>query len=106
MDWDGDGLIDLIYSTAGTGRIYLLRNVGSATEPLFDNPREFKCYGETISFTRHGPQPWAGDMNGDGKPDLLGCVEWSVYPFFAYAALEMDEPPKYVISPIIDHPAQ
>ncbi len=37
------------------------------------------------------------DWNGDGKPDLLACVEWSVYPFFAHAALEMDRHPQYRI---------
>ncbi len=100
VDWDGDGLIDLVYSLAATGSIYLLRNVGSAAEPVFDAPREFKCFGEPISFTIHGPNAWPCDLNGDGKPDLLGCVEWSVYPFFSYAALEMDEPPEYRIGAV------
>lgn len=98
VDWDGNGLMDLVYSVAGTGKIYLLRNVGSVSKPVFDSPREFKCFGEPIGFTAHGPHPWVGDANGDGKPDILGCVEWSVYPFFSHAALEMDEPPKYSIS--------
>ncbi len=100
VDWDGDGLTDLIYNTAATGRIYLLRNVGSAREPIFDLPREFKCFGQPIGFTIHGPNAWAGDGNGDGKPDLLGCVEWSVYPFFCHAALEMDAPPAVEIGPM------
>ena len=100
VDWDGDGLIDLVYSCAGTGRIYLLRNVGSKAEPVFDLPREFKCYGEEIAFTIHGPNAWPGDLNGDGRPDLLGCVEWSVYPFYAYAALEMGEHPEYEIGEV------
>ena len=101
VDWDGNGLIDLIYNTAGTGKIYLLRNVGSPAEPVFDAPREFRCFGEPIGFTVHGPNAWAGDLNGDGVPDLLGCVEWSVYPFFAHAALEMDAPPQYRIGPLV-----
>ena len=103
VDWDGDGLLDLVYSCSGTGRIYLLRNVGSETEPLFDLPREFKCYGEEIAFTIHGPHAWPGDLNGDGKPDLLGCVEWSVYPFYAHAALEMEAPPEWEIGAV--HPS-
>ena len=100
VDWDGDGLTDLVYSLAGTGEIYLLRNVGSQEEPVFAPPRQFKCYGEPISFTIHGPNAWATDLNGDGKPDLLGCVEWSVYPFYAHAALEMEEHPQYEIGKV------
>jgi hypothetical protein len=97
VDWDGDGLIDLVWNLAGSGEIYLLRNVGSPTEPVFALPRQFKCYGKPLSFTIHGPNAWPADLNGDGKPDLLGCVEWSVYPFFAHAALEMAAPPSYRI---------
>ena len=96
-DWDGDGLVDLIYNLAGSGEIYLLHNVGSPQEPVFAPPRQFKCYGEPIACTVHGPNAWAGDFNGDGKPDLLACVEWSVYPFFAHAALEMAKHPEYRI---------
>ena len=97
VDWDGDGLVDLIYNLAGSGEIYLLRNVGSREAPVFAKPRQMACYGEPIAFTIHGPNAWAGDFNGDGKPDLLGCVEWSVYPFYAHAALEMAEHPRYEI---------
>ena len=80
------------------GEIYLLRNAGTPSEPLFELPRQLHCYGEPIAFTIHGPHAWAGDFNGDGKPDLLGCTEWSVYPFYAHAALEMDEHPHYQIN--------
>jgi hypothetical protein len=100
VDWDGNGLIDLVYNLAATGRIYLLRNVGSRQAPLFALPREFKCYGEPIGFTIHGPNAWAGDLNGDGKPDLLGCVEWSVYPFICHAALEMERAPSIQLGPV------
>ena len=100
VDWDGNGLIDLIYNLAGSGEIYLLRNVGTKQAPLFAEPRQMACYGEPIAFTIHGPNAWPGDYNGDGKPDLLGCVEWSVYPFYAHAALEMAEHPRYEIGDV------
>ena len=63
--------------------------------PVFAPPREFACYGEPLGFTIHGPSAWGADLNGDGKPDLLGAVEWSVYPFFCHAALEMDAHPEF-----------
>ena len=100
VDWNRDGLVDLVYSTAGShhgtlegGSIYLLKNVGTRTAPLFDAPQTMKCYGRSIRITNHGPHPWVGDYNGDGLPDVIACVEWSVYPFFSHAALMMDKPP-------------
>ncbi|MDA0832160.1 MAG: VCBS repeat-containing protein [Planctomycetota bacterium] len=100
VDWDGDGLHDLIYSIAGAhggsqdgGSIYLLKNVGTASKPLFDAPQTMKCFGEPIRITNHGPHPWPGDFDGDGQPDLITCVEWSVYPYYSHAALMMKERP-------------
>jgi hypothetical protein len=95
IDWTGDGRLDLIYNTAGSGHIYLLLNAGTKTEPVFDLPRQLCCYGEPIAFTIHGPNAWPADLDGDGKADLLGCVEWSVYPFYAHAALEMERHPDW-----------
>ena len=97
IDWTGDGRLDLIYNTAGSGHIYLLLNEGTKSDPVFGLPRQLCCYGEPISFTIHGPNAWPGDLDGDGKADLLGCVEWSVYPFFAHAALEMDRHPDWTL---------
>jgi len=58
------------------------------------------CYGEPIAITNHGPSAWAGDINSDGKPDLLACVEWSVYPLYSYAALEMKERPHFMLNSV------
>ena len=103
IDWDGDGLIDLIYSLAGShhgiqdqGSIYYLRNCGSKTNPKFENPQTMRCFGEPIRITNHGPSAWPGDIDGDGQPDLLACVEWSVYPVYRHAALMMKSRPQLV----------
>ncbi|MHC4879261.1 MAG: FG-GAP repeat domain-containing protein [Planctomycetota bacterium] len=104
IDWDTDGLTDLIYSVAGAhsgtkdgGSIYLLRNVGTKTDPVFAEPVTMRCFGEPIRITNHGPHPWPGDFDGDGKPDLIACVEWSVYPYYSHAALMMAERPEYTL---------
>jgi hypothetical protein len=104
VDWDGDGLQDLIYSVAGShhgtkdgGSIYLLRNAGTSEDPVFSDPLTMQCFGEPIKITNHGPHPWPGDLDGDGKPDLIACVEWSVYPYYSHAALMMKERPRYTV---------
>jgi FG-GAP-like repeat len=104
VDWDGDGLTDIIYSLAGShggiqddGSIYLLRNCGTKSDPQFENPVTMRCFGQPIRITHHGPHPWPGDFDGDGKPDLIACVEWSVYPFYRHAALKMESRPQFII---------
>jgi len=106
VDWNRDGLVDLVYSTGGShhgtrdgGSIYLLINVGTRTKPVFASPRTMRCYGRPIKITNHGPHPWVGDYDGDGRPDLIACVEWSVYPYYSHAALEMPAPPTIQIGP-------
>jgi FG-GAP-like repeat len=104
VDWNQDGLTDLVYSLAGShggikdnGSIYLLLNEGTKERPVFAPPITLSCYGKPIRLTAHGPHPWVGDFDGDGQPDLLACVEWSVYPFYRHAALQMKTRPKLEI---------
>jgi len=107
VDWDSDGLMDLVYSCAGShngiqdgGSIYLLRNSGTESVPIFEKPVTMRCFGEPIRITAHGPHPWVGDFDGDGKPDLLACVEWSVYPFYSHVALTMKKRPQFTVGPL------
>jgi len=104
VDWDGDQKPDLIYTCAGShsgnGSIYLLQNVGEKTNPVYAPPRTLCCFGKPIKVTNHGPHPWVGDLDHDGRPDILTCVEWSVFPFFSHAAVEMKFRPTWTISPV------
>jgi len=79
IDYDSDGLMDLIVGTSGsrdaTGTyqpsLYLLLNVGTTTNPIFELEDDdfgglaaFK--GEYFAYT-----PSAGDLDGDGDDDIL-----------------------------------
>ena len=61
---------------------------------------EAKTFGWLGEIARAQERYRERDWDGDGKPDLLGCVEWSVYPFFAHAALEMERHPEYDVGPL------
>jgi hypothetical protein len=74
-----------------------LRNCGDKTTPIFESPVTLCCFGVPIKVTAHGPHPAVADIDGDNKPDLLTCVEWSVYPFYSHAAVTMKERPAYEI---------
>ncbi len=101
IDWDGDGLLDIVYARATNDptadTIFIARNIGTNEEPIFEAERPLRFFGEPIYITRHGPHPWAGDFDGDGRPDLLCYTEWSVYPFYTHAAIEMPQRPEFTL---------
>ena len=95
-DWDGDGLLDLIVNHGETmdSAPAVLRNNGTRTEPRFDYPVRLACYGEELSgIAKHGPYYGIGDMDGDGKSDLVATTEVGTYVFFRRTAIDMEEPP-------------
>jgi hypothetical protein len=78
IDYNGDGLYDLLIGTAGEfdngtllGRLHLFENTGSAEQPKYelvnDDYLEFSIYDGTF----HSFDPTIGDLDDDGDDDLL-----------------------------------
>jgi hypothetical protein len=69
VDLDGDGDLDLVTNSM-SGRIYVLKNVGSRRTPRFARPIPLFADGEPlVSLMRC--RPGVADWNGDGIPDLV-----------------------------------
>jgi hypothetical protein len=81
VDWDGDGLWDIV-SGSGEGGVYWYRNIGKRGQPCFAPPvalvpkHEGGGYSEILD-AGHEPRPGIRtqiavvDYDGDGKLDLL-----------------------------------
>jgi hypothetical protein len=81
VDWDGDGLWDIVTGSADGG-VYWYRNIGKKGSPQFAAPvalvpkHEGPGYGELLD-SRHEPRPGIRsqiavvDYDGDGKLDIL-----------------------------------
>lgn len=64
--------------------------------------------GDLLRYNACQPRPIAlfhaaalVDLTGDGRPDLVACVEWSVYPVYRHAALMKKRRPKYQVGQLV-----
>ena len=66
VDWDGDGLLDIVVGSIKTTELMWLKNTGTATQPAF-RITEFP-----FGFGEHtGLVPACFDLDGDGQQELL-----------------------------------
>jgi hypothetical protein len=85
VDWDGDGLDDLLCGTL-EGSVYLYRNVGSRGAPYLTNAGPITHY--TSRTTQVGVNagaravPYMADWNGDGLRELLCGNEYGDIIFY------------------------
>ena len=77
VDWDGDGLFDLV-SGSGEGGAWWLRNVGRAGAPAFAEPRVLidpvppdRGPSGAPRWPGRGTQACVTDFDGDGDQDVL-----------------------------------
>ncbi len=68
VDWDGDGLLDLVVGVMSYVVIY--RNVGSRTEPRFRRERVLRV--PWVPVDAH--PDWIGDWDGSGGLDMLTAL--------------------------------
>ena len=100
VDWDQDGRMDLVINHGRTMDTApaVVRNIGTRTQPEFAAPRRLKCFGIELSgIAKHGPYYGVGDLDDDGRPDLLACPEMGTYHFFRRTALDMPRRPTFLI---------
>ena len=97
VDWDGDGKEDIVFGTNrschrffcddktnGGSMPFFFKNVGTRAKPAFAAPVAFRIAnsGKRLAFGWHNATPWATDLDGDERPDLLVSAEnGKVYAF-------------------------
>jgi len=102
IDWDSDGLLDLIYrhNPAYISDPALARNIGTKTEPKFDTPSMLHCYGKPTEDPAGHLYYGIHDMDNDGKPDMIISMDLGSYAFYRHAALKMKHHPTFHLGQI------
>ena len=77
IDWNEDGLLDLLIGGDASEKIVVYLNSGTASDYQFTTPTDVLCNNAPITY--HRCIPHVADLNLDGKKDLvigedLGCV--------------------------------
>ncbi len=89
FDYDHDGLMDLIignygyYDTTGNYRssLSLFKNIGTATHPAYNLITKDFANIESLVLNQ-GVYPTFGDIDGDGKPDMISSDTSGYLMFF------------------------
>ena len=99
VDWDGDGLLDLIYrhNPAYISEPALARNIGTKTDPRFDTPVMLRCYGKRAEDPAGHLYYGIRDMDDDGKPDMIINMDIGTYAFYRHAVFQMKQHPTHRI---------
>jgi hypothetical protein len=69
VDWNEDGLLDMVIGNDTTETLWLYLNSGTTTNYLFTNYTEIKVGGVPIKYSRCVPH--VVDLNKDGMKDLV-----------------------------------
>lgn len=81
VDWNEDGLADILYGAAG-GNLVLLRNTGTATNPEFKIRKVIYDVDGVPVDVGFDANPHVTDWNGDGKKDVLVGAERACIIYF------------------------
>ncbi|HIE99381.1 MAG TPA: VCBS repeat-containing protein [Planctomycetes bacterium] len=89
VDWNGDGLPDLLYGVS-SGYVIVAENTGSHENPAFDRRRMIFDASGTPIDVGYDACPLSVDWNADGVRDLLIGAEKGCILYFANGGTDAD----------------
>ena len=87
VDWDGDGLEDLIVGTIGNSSLAYYHNVGDLQHPLF----QIDDFLHLEPFQMKGLVPAFADLDDDGQLEMLLGTEEGLLLLFAHDGTLLDD---------------